>query len=111
MAAYALDEMTDILFAYGAADGNDRTAQQLYQERFPNRRIPHHSMFASINRRLRETGSLNVNRYDCGRGRTVCTLRFEEVVLNMVADILSTSTCRVGHTMYASHTAVWQVVN
>jgi hypothetical protein len=36
MAAHTWDEMTDIL-AYGAADGNGRMAQRLYQERFPNR--------------------------------------------------------------------------
>jgi hypothetical protein len=64
MAAYTWDEMTDILLAYSAADGNGRMAQRLYQERFPNRWNPHHSTFASINRRLRETGSLNVNRHD-----------------------------------------------
>jgi hypothetical protein len=56
--------MTDILLAYGAADGNGTVAQRLYQERFPNRWIPHHSTFASINRWLGETGSLNVNRHD-----------------------------------------------
>jgi hypothetical protein len=86
IAAYAWDEMTDVLLAYGAANGNGRVGQRLYQECFPNRRLPRHSTFASINRRLRETGSLNVNRHDCGRGGTVLTPRFEEAVLNMVAD-------------------------
>jgi hypothetical protein len=56
--------MTDILLAYSAEDGNGRMAQRLYQERFPNRWLPHQSTFAYINRRLRETGSLNVNRHD-----------------------------------------------
>jgi hypothetical protein len=109
MAAYTWDEVTDILLAYGAADGNVRMAQRLYQERLPSRRLPHHSTFASINRRLRETGSLNVNRHDHGRGRTVRTPRLEKAVLNMVADTPSTSTRRVGHAMHASHTTVWQV--
>jgi hypothetical protein len=104
MAAYTWDEMTDILLACGAADGNGRMAQRLYQERFPNRRLPHHSTFASTNRRLRETGSLNVNRHDFGWVRTVRTLRFEEAVLNVVADTPSTNTRRVGHAMHASHT-------
>jgi hypothetical protein len=110
MAAYTWIEMTDVLLAYRAADGNGRMAQRLYQERFPNRRISHHSTSASINQMLRETSSLNVNRYDCGRGRTVRTPKFEEAILNMVADTPSTSTRRVGHVMHASHTAVWQVV-
>jgi hypothetical protein len=38
-------------------------------------------------------------------------LRFEEGILNMVADTPSTSTRQVGHTMHASHTAVWQVMD
>jgi hypothetical protein len=92
MAVYILDEMTYILLVYSAADGNGKMAQQLYHERLPNRRLLHHSMFASINRRLRETRSLNVNRHDCGWWRTVHILCFEEAVLNMVADTLSTST-------------------
>jgi hypothetical protein len=37
IAAYTWDEMTDIVLAYGAADGNGRMAQLLYQEHFPNR--------------------------------------------------------------------------
>jgi hypothetical protein len=43
MAADTWNEMTDILLSYDAADGNGRMAQRLYQERFPNQRIPHHS--------------------------------------------------------------------
>jgi hypothetical protein len=31
MAAYTWDEMTDILLAFGAADGNGSIAQRLYQ--------------------------------------------------------------------------------
>jgi hypothetical protein len=86
-------------------------AQRLYQERFPNRRLPHHCSFASINRWLRETGLLNVNRYDCGGGRTVRIPRFEEAVLNMVADTPSSSTRLNGHPMHASYTTVRQVVH
>jgi hypothetical protein len=68
MAAYTWDGMTDIHLAYGTAEENGRMAQRLYQERFPNRRLPHHSTFASINRQLRETCLLNVSRHDCGLG-------------------------------------------
>jgi hypothetical protein len=111
VAAYTWIEETDIFLACGAAEGNGRMAQRLYQERFPNRRLPHHRTFASINRRLRETGSLNVNRLDCGWGRTVRTPKFGEAVLNMVADTPSSSTRRDRHAMNAPHTTVWQVVH
>jgi hypothetical protein len=41
-------------FAYGAAEGNGRMAQRLYQDRLPNWRLPHHSTFASKHQRLRD---------------------------------------------------------
>jgi hypothetical protein len=111
MAACTWNEITDILLACSAADRNGRMAQRLYQERFPNRRLPHHSTFASINQRLRETGLLHVNRHDYGQGRTARTPRFEEAVLNMVADTPSSSTRRNGQAMHASYTTVRQVVH
>lgn len=54
-------EMTDMLLAYGKMDCNGRAAQRLYVERFPDRHAPHHSTFASIERRLREGGEFKVD--------------------------------------------------
>jgi hypothetical protein len=48
------------------ADANGRTAQRLYHECSPNRRLLSHSMFVSTNRRLSKTGLFNVNRHNCG---------------------------------------------
>ncbi|GFW76715.1 hypothetical protein TNCV_4944321 [Trichonephila clavipes] len=36
---------------------NGYATRRLYQERYPNRRVLHHTTFASVNRRLHETGS------------------------------------------------------
>lgn len=47
-----------MLLVYGAANCNGREAQRLYQERYPNRRLPSHQTFATTYRRLRETGNL-----------------------------------------------------
>ncbi|CAG9789606.1 unnamed protein product [Diatraea saccharalis] len=41
------------------ANTNSREARRIYQERYPNRRVPSHQTFASTYRRLRQTGNLN----------------------------------------------------
>ena len=57
----------DTHMAYGAANGNARSAARLYQERFRDRYLPGHRMFANLHRRLREHGRFNENRKDLGR--------------------------------------------
>ncbi|GFX94247.1 hypothetical protein TNCV_4292921 [Trichonephila clavipes] len=42
---------------YGAANGNDREALRLYQERFPSRRMPNHRIFQQLHQQLCENGS------------------------------------------------------
>ena len=37
---YTFAEMADIHFFYGLASGNADEARRLYQETFPNRRLP-----------------------------------------------------------------------
>ena len=54
--------MADIHMAYGATTGNARGAAKLYQERFLNRYLPGHLMYANLHRRLREHRSFNENR-------------------------------------------------
>ena len=57
---YPAEELADMHYCYGLADGNSREAQRLYQERFPMRRAPHCQLFTRLHVRLRETGSLQV---------------------------------------------------
>jgi len=59
MAAFSNVEYADILFMYGRADGNAAAAQRLYHERFPQRRVPHVTVFGNTYRRISETGNLN----------------------------------------------------
>ena len=58
------DELVDMLFAYKDVDCNGHVALRLYEERFPHKRTPHHhhTTFISMNRRLRETGSLSKSK-------------------------------------------------
>lgn len=48
-----------MLLAYGSANTNAREARRIYQERYPDRRLPSHQTFSSTYRRLRQTGNLN----------------------------------------------------
>jgi len=51
-------EHCDMHFVYGFCDGNARAADQEYQRRSPDRRIPSRSVFTRIQKTLRHTGSL-----------------------------------------------------
>lgn len=61
---YTNNEMADMHFCYGLANGSTPEAQRLYRERFPNRQIPDKKLFAEIHRRLRENG-----RFTRGNGK------------------------------------------
>lgn len=59
MPTFSNEEYADMLLAYGRANCNAREARRIYQERYPDRRIPHHETFSTTYRRLRETGNLH----------------------------------------------------
>ncbi|CAF4895909.1 unnamed protein product [Pieris macdunnoughi] len=63
MATFSNEEYSDMLLVYGKADCVARAAQRMYQERYPNRRVPGRNTYQNTYRRLRETGRLdNVTR-------------------------------------------------
>ncbi|KAI4471479.1 helix-turn-helix domain [Holotrichia oblita] len=82
---YSFEELADMHLAYGAAQCNEKEAARLYEQRYPARRQPHHTTFASIHRRLRESGNLK-RPGGSGRPRTACTVQFEEEVLHRVEE-------------------------
>ncbi|GFT40638.1 hypothetical protein TNCV_3008111 [Trichonephila clavipes] len=51
MNSYSNEEMVDVLNVCGAEDCNGNAAKLLYHGRYSNRRVPHHTTFASVNRR------------------------------------------------------------
>jgi hypothetical protein len=51
---YTFAEMADIHFFYGCANSNAPEARRLYQETFPNRRLPCNRTISRIAQRLRE---------------------------------------------------------
>jgi hypothetical protein len=78
---YIFAEMGITHLVYGEGQGNGCEAQRIYQERYPQPQLPHHTPFASMDRRLREYGSLQINKRTGGLPRTVRTLDLEEAVL------------------------------
>jgi RNase P/RNase MRP subunit p30 len=65
--SYSFKEMVDMLWVCGAADSNARKALRIYTEKISLTRHSHHTMFASIDRRLRETDALKCSRPDAER--------------------------------------------
>lgn len=107
---YALNELADMHYVYGEARGNAHTAAQIYRERYPGRRHPHHSTFQTIHQRLRETGTLVVHKPDSGARRTRRTVDFEDEVLHRIRETPSTSTRAIARAMGTNHVSVWQVL-
>lgn len=52
---------------YGETRKHDRIAARLFQEKFHNRRTPHHSTIASIERRLKKIGNMLLKRSNAGK--------------------------------------------
>lgn len=108
---YTWEELADMHLAFGAAGGNSALARRMYQERYPNRRLPNRRTFVNVDQRLRETGSLQSRMYDTGRNRSVRTPQFEEEVLERFEDNPSTSTRIVAHELRVNSRLVWNVVH
>ncbi|GFX91232.1 hypothetical protein TNCV_1246471 [Trichonephila clavipes] len=67
-----------MLIVYGTADCKGHATRKLYQERYPNWRIPHRTTFGSVNRRLLEIGSLTkakMNRRSWWSGTLTCQIK------------------------------------
>lgn len=92
---FSFVEQTDMILVLGYCEGNCRESVRVYQERYPNRRIPNHKTFSRIERRLRETGSFKPVRTNAGRPRQSRTLIAEETVLQMIDSNPRTSTRRL----------------
>ncbi|RLU17257.1 hypothetical protein DMN91_011326 [Ooceraea biroi] len=88
-------------FVYGLANGNARQARRIYNDRYPNRHVPHVSTFIRIHQRLMETGSFARKTNDIpGRPRTK-TPALEEAVLNEIEHHPETSTRKIAADLHA----------
>ncbi|KAK3882488.1 hypothetical protein Pcinc_013131 [Petrolisthes cinctipes] len=69
------------------------------------------TIYLSVERRLREYGSLNARAVDRGRPHGEQVLDAEEDILDAIAGDPSTSTRRLGARFGVSHASVWRIVN
>ena len=92
MNRFTYQELADMHLAYGAADESGRPARQVYEDRYPNRKIPQHEMFARMHRNLCERDSLRSNMQDTGRRRLTRTVNVAEQVLQCIEGNRNTST-------------------
>ncbi|KAJ8940106.1 hypothetical protein NQ318_016022 [Aromia moschata] len=105
-AQFSNEEYTDMILVYGFCEGNERLSVRVYGERFPNRRLPNHTTFTAVVRRLRETGRFAARTADYGRNRFVRTADVEEEILARVEADPELSTRRIGAEMEVSKDVV-----
>ncbi|XP_068082055.1 uncharacterized protein [Anabrus simplex] len=99
------------VFTYGKANGNGRREARLYRETYPRRQPPQHSMFATVFRRLSETGSLRKQGNHEGRIRPVRTPDVEENVINTVEGDRRVSTRQLARQYRVCQTTVWNILH
>jgi hypothetical protein len=104
-------ELVDMHLIYGETRGNARAAERLYRLMYPNRHHPNRATFVAVDRRLRETGTLQVRREGGGARRRVRTVAFEEEVLQRFEDNPSQSTRAIARIMRVPHMRVWEVLH
>lgn len=108
---FSNEEMADMHFCYGLANGVSLFAQRLYQERFPNRRIPVPRTFDSLHRRLRENGSFEPLRGGIGRPQEERVINIEEIVLPRTEQNPEMSTGQLSIEYNISHMTVWRILH
>nr|WP_253308809.1 DUF4817 domain-containing protein [Rickettsia endosymbiont of Ceutorhynchus assimilis] len=108
MATFSYAEYADILFIYGFSNGNAAEAQREYVRRFPNRRIPHVSVFGATYRRISESGSLQ--RVECV-GAPPADVNIDGEILRLLEEGPTTSTRKISRQLGVSQWKVWSVIH
>ncbi|KAJ4430414.1 hypothetical protein ANN_22630 [Periplaneta americana] len=106
---YSNQELAEIHFMYGKADGNAALARRLYQERYPQRQCPDRKTFVRLHYRLCEYGRFNSTGLGRGRLRST-TPEVQEEILQAVNMTPSISTRRVALQVIVPHTTVWRLL-
>lgn len=110
MAAFTNEEMAQMHFLYGLANGNSLEARRLYAERYPERRLPCSETFTRLHIRLQETGTFARSKNIPGRPLSVRTAELEEQILDVVEDSPGISTRKIAADMNISGKTVWKIL-
>ncbi|GFY56365.1 DUF4817 domain-containing protein [Trichonephila inaurata madagascariensis] len=92
MTSYTNQEIDDIHFIYGFANGNVLESRWLYGERFASRRLPNRKTFEGLHRRVKEIGLFVSGRHDTCSTRSARTPELGEHVLREFDEPPETST-------------------
>ncbi|KAJ4436030.1 hypothetical protein ANN_18657 [Periplaneta americana] len=106
---YSNQELAEIHFMYGKADGSAVLARRLYQERYPQRQCPDRKTFVRLHYRLCKYGKFNSPGLGRGRLRST-TPEVQEEILEAVNMTPSISTRRVALQVIVPHTTVWRLL-
>ncbi|KAJ4435025.1 hypothetical protein ANN_23598 [Periplaneta americana] len=106
---YSNQELAEIHFMYGKADGNAALARRLYQERYPQRQCPDRKSFVRLHYHLCEYGKFNSPGLGRGRPRST-TPEVQEEILNAVNMTPPISTRRVALQVNIPHTTIWRLL-
>lgn len=104
------EELADINFFYGRANGNAAEVRRLYMVAFPDSRIPCERIFTENHRKLREHGSFHAKN-EGGRERFVRTVDVEEDILHRIDENPRTSTRLISREIGVSHCTVWRTLH
>ncbi|KAJ4449501.1 hypothetical protein ANN_00901 [Periplaneta americana] len=104
---YSNQELAEIHFMYGKADGNAALARRLYQERYPQRQCPDRKPFVRLHYRLCKYGKFKSPGLGRGRLRSR-TPEVQKEILEAVNMTPSISTRRVTLQVNVPHTTVWR---
>ncbi|KAJ4427702.1 hypothetical protein ANN_25354 [Periplaneta americana] len=77
---YSNQELAEIHFMYGKADGNAALARRLHQETYPQRQCPDRKTFVRLHYRLCEYGKFNSPGLGMGRPRSTTPEVQEEIL-------------------------------
>jgi hypothetical protein len=102
--------MADIHFFYGRSNGNAHEARRLYQETFPNRRLPCGPTFSRIAQRLRERGKF-IPTIEGRRPRTARTVQQEQRILAHVTANPGTNTRTISAAEGVHRSTVWRTLH
>lgn len=108
---YTYEEFADMHYFYGMARGSGLEARRLYREHYPNRRIPSHTIFERIHRRLRETGQLAPTRNEAG-GPAVPpqNVNLEEAVIQRLIAEPDISTRQLAMEFDVTRMTIWRII-
>ncbi|XP_026828181.1 uncharacterized protein LOC113562592 [Ooceraea biroi] len=103
--------MADMHFMYGRANGSALAARRLYMEKFPNRRVPSHTLFKNLHHRLCKSDSFKTRHQNSGRPRSVSTPNTENRILRIVEENPGTSVRRISDAVGISTTLIWRTLH